>query len=254
MLRRLLLAAASAGEFAAEVAADAPYLWWRANEGSGSALADNSGNGLVGYLTGAAGTDYSRGLPSVISAAGGSIEFMTNSGGGRSSSSFSAATFSHDATFMVVVRINNSAAAGTIIGMCDGDNPTGTTGSRDRVLAIDPAGKLRAGVWSGAVSVITSPSPINDGATHVIHFTMGSNASEGCEMYIDGASVGSMPVLSTDTSGIRFLYIGTLNMSGWAGFGSGAATALGRYQDIAVFPSRLSAARIAAHAQAAGVM
>ncbi|MGB3393259.1 MAG: LamG-like jellyroll fold domain-containing protein [Stenotrophomonas sp.] len=254
MLRRLMMARARTADFAAEVAADNPYLWWRADESIGAALADSSGYSRGGSVSGTAGTDYTRGSP-IIAGDGGSIGILSSSAGGRSNSKdFGAAAFAANTTFMVAVKINNSAAAGTILGLCDGVSPTGTTGSRDRIIALDTAGRLRAAVWSGAISVITSPQPINDGQTHLLHFAIGATAAEGAELYVDGVSVGTMSAISVDTSGSRYLYLGILNLSGWgSGFAAGAATALGRYQDVAVFSTRLSPTRIAAHAAAAGL-
>lgn len=256
MLRRLMIAGVSAGGFAAEVAADHPYVWWRINEASGAGLVDSSGNSRAGSIDGISGTDYVRGMPSIIAGAGGSVDIKTTSCGARSNNDvFSAATFAANTTFMVAVRINSGAAAGTILGLCDGNDPTGVTGSRDRIIALDNTGRVRAAVWSGAISVITSTATINDGAAHLLHFALGANATDGAELYIDGVSAGTMPAVSVDTGGVRYLYLGILNLSGWgAGFAPGAATALGRYQDVAVFPTRLSPARIAAHAVAAGVL
>lgn len=256
MLRRMMMARPRTGSFSAEVAADNPYLWWRADEPAGAVLGDSSGYSRGGSVSGTVGTDYARGLPPIIAGDGGSIDILAASAGARSNSNvLSAAAFAANKTFMVAAKINNSAAAGTILGLCDGVNPTGTTGSRDRIIALDTAGRVRAAVWSGAISVITSPQPINDGQTHLLHFAIGATAAEGAELYVDGVSAGTMSAISVDTSGSRYLYLGILNLSGWgSGFAVGAATALGRYQDVAVFSTRLSPTRIAAHAAAAGLL
>ncbi|WP_369913862.1 LamG-like jellyroll fold domain-containing protein [Xanthomonas sp. NCPPB 3005] len=238
--------------FADAVTTDAPYLWWRLGEASGVTVADSSGNGRGGTVSGTSGTSYDRGVAGLVGDSNLATRLKQNSGALQSAAAISASLLATSKTLALAVRIDSGAGAGTILGLNDGISPTGTSGSRDRVLYVNTAGKLVAGIYSAAVRTIVSTASINDGQKHLIHLAMGANNTEGSELYIDGVSVGTIPYVSNDTSGTRYLYGGSLNLSGWPNGAAAAATAFGTYDEVLIFPTRLTAARILAQAQAGG--
>lgn len=241
----------SAPTFYDEVLADGPYIWWRLGESSGTAMADSSGNGQAGTLNGTASTDYDLSEPGLVGDSNTAIELKSSSGFIRSNVSYNALTLAANATFAIAVKINSGAAGGTIFGLHDDSNPTGTTGSRDRLLYVDTSGALVAGIYSAAVRTIVHAG-INDGQKHLIHLACGADNTEGSELYVDGVSVGTIPYISNDTASNRYVYAGRLNLSAWPSGAAGAATALGIYDELQVYTKRLSAARILAQAQAGG--
>lgn len=246
------LLATGQSDFAAVVASDSPYLWWRLGEASGNTIADASGNSRGGSLAGTAGTSYDRGVAGLVGDSNLATRLKQSTGYMQSSTAYSASLMATSKTFAIAVRIDSGAAGGTIIGLHDGGAPSGTSGSRDRMLYVNTSGKLVAGIYSAAIRTIASAANINDGQRHLLHLAMGADNTEGSELYIDGVSVGSMPYVSNDTSGSRYLYAGLLNLSGWPNGAAAAATAFGTYDEILIFPARLSAARILAHARAGG--
>lgn len=235
--------------FESEVLADSPWLYWRLGEAAPGPVLDSSGNGRTGVTGGSGVITY--GVPGLVGDANTAYQITSSTNFLFSSTSFVAPVANF--TLACAVKIDPGAPAGHILGFYQNSNPSPSSGSRDRFLYVNSSGQLVAGVWTGDRSIIVSPNPITDGQRHVIHFACGANAAAGSELYIDGVSVGTMPVISTDTSngGVRYLIAGRNNLAGWPG--GADASMLGVIDEVAYFHSRLSSARILAHAQAAGL-
>jgi len=231
--------------YESEVLADSPYLYWRLGELTSGPVHDRTANNRGGIVAGAAPT---FGVPGLVGDENTAYRITASSTYLRSVSNFNAPVA--DFTIACAVKVDAGAPAGHILGFYDNVNPTVVGGARDRFLYVNTSGHLVAGVWSGTAYTIISPAPINDGQRRLIHFASGANAAEGSELYIDGVSVGTMPVISMDTSGTRYLIAGLNNVSGWPGGAN--ASMLGVIDEVAYFHSRLSAARILAHAEAGG--
>lgn len=234
-----------AGNFADEVAADSPFIWYRLGETSGTAIADSSGSSRNATLFGSAGTGYDLGEPSLVNDANGAIELKANTAYVRSNSTYTASLT--NVTLMVAIKINSGAGAGYIAGWHSLTDPTGTGGSRDKLLYINSSGQVAAYVFNGSQRIITSPAAVNDGVRRLVHFAMGTTDSK---LFIDGVEVASMSFVSA-ASYVAYLYAGMNNVSGLAG-GANAGMR-GVIDEVAWFPSRLSDARILKHAQEAGL-
>lgn len=232
------------------ISADSPYLWWRLGEASGTAAADASGNSRPGTYNGTATTDYDLGETGLVGDANNAIEIKTAIGYVRSNSQFAIGDSGAAATLVVAIKINNGAGAGGIMTKYSGTNPGNSGGSRDPWLYVDSSGYLRVGFWTGATTTITSSMQVNDGVARLIHVRIGTNGTEGVELYVNGALDGSVAAAPASTFN-GYISIGRNNGTGWPGT-SGAAAALGIYDEVVVFNSRLSPTRILAHAEAAG--
>lgn len=231
------------------ISADSPYLWWRLGESSGTAAADTSGNSRPGTYNGTAGTSYDLGEPSLVGDANTAIEIKANTGWVRSNAQHAVGNSGAGATLAIAIRINSGSGAGAILVKHETGTPTTSSGARDPWLYLDTAGRLRVGFWTGATTTITSSMTVNDGVARLIHVRIGANGTEGVQLYVNGTqdgTVGSSPIQTFN----GYITAGTNNVSAWP---SGAnASARGFLDEVVVFNTRLSPARILAHAEAAG--
>lgn len=252
MLRRAMMATAGGGAitFAQAIAADSPYLWWRLGEGSGTTAADASGNARTGSYNGTAGSAYDLGEPGLVGDANTAVEIKTGAGWVMSANPHPVGNQGVGATLVIAIKINSGASAGAILTKHTTPSPIIGSGNREPWLYMASDGKLRAAVWSGVMSIITSSMAVNDGVARLIHVRIGANDTEGVELYVNGSldgSVSAAPALTYN----GYITDGRNNVSGWT---AGAdAAALGIHDEVVVFNSRISAARILAHAQAAGL-
>lgn len=251
MLRRVMMAGSTgpAATFASAIAADFPYLWWRLGETSGTVAADTSGNSRTGTYNGTAGSAYDLSEPGLVGDTNTAVEIKSNAGWVMSVGVHPIANSGNGATLAIAIKINSAATSGAILTKHSIAPPTSASGSRDPWLYMASDGKLRVGIWSGAMSIITSSMAVNDGVARLIHVRIGANGTEGVELYVNGVLDGFVGASPTQTFN-GYITAGRNNVSGWTG-GADAA-ALGILDEVVVFNSRLSAARILAHAQAGG--
>ena len=164
------------------------------------------------------------------------------------STSGSFATATPLATYSVEAWVKTTDSTG---GMIAGDGLWQTNDSQieDRVLYFDTHGDLRFGAYNngptnaGLKSTITSPTAYNDGAWHHVVGTIGAT---GAALYVDGAQVASDATM-VDTS----VYYGNWRVGGDALTGWPSAPAngylAGSIADVAIYPTALPAAAVAAH-------
>lgn len=232
------------------ISADSPYLWWRLGEVSGTAAADASGNSRPGTYNGTAGVDYDLGEPSLVGDANAAIEIKTNNGWVRSNAQHDIANSGSGATLAVAIRINSGALAGAILTKHAGASPPSASGLREPWLYLGSDGKLRAAIWAGSAQIITSSMVVNDGVARLIHMRIGANGAEGVELYVNGVLDGAVSAAPSLTySG--YITAGRNHITSTWPSGADAA-ALGIYDEVVVFNSRLSPTRILAHAEAGG--
>lgn len=112
----------------------------------------------------------------------------------------------------------------------------------DRHLYMTNAGKLIVGNHSGVVQTLTSPASYNDGAWH---HAVASNGADGTRLYVDGQLVASGPY-SGGEAFTGYWRIGGDNLDGWPTPPSSTSFA-GSIDDVAVYPSALSAAQVQQH-------
>lgn len=232
--------------FADEVVADSPLCWYRMAILSGTSI-PNEGSG--GGSLRLAGSGYTRGQPSIVSEDGDYAVDFSGTAYGVTDRSFGLAVA--NVTLMAVFRVNSGVTSGTVVTPHSSASPDSPSGSRDRAMFVNSSGKLVCPIWTGAITPLVSPNNINDGQPHIAHLTCGADAAAGSTLYIDGVAVASVAAISIDSAGARYIQVGRSNYSGWPG--GALATLAGRIDEVAWFNSRLSAARIQAHAQAAGL-
>jgi hypothetical protein len=242
------------------VLADSPTFFWPLNETSGTVANDASPNGNNGIYE--SGT--TQGVPGPINDGTNTPTSDTATAfDGQSGNVVSATQSTGPQTFSIEAWFKTTTdTGGKIIGF--GDQQTGGNSSNnnanpgsssyDRHIYMMNDGQIVFGVWTGQTDTIESPDVYNDGQWHYVVATL--SPTTGMALYIDGQLVGTN---STTTAQAYNGYwrVGGDNLNGWNldpwGSNSQGTTQPATYWfnggigDVAVYPTALSAAQIAAH-------
>ena len=132
---------------------------------------------------------------------------------------------------------STSSNGGKIIGF--GDKNDRTSSNYDRHVNLLRNGKVTFGVYPGAERVVTSDKAYNDGAWHHVAASLGK---DGMALYVDGKLVGSR----TDTTSAQ-VYSGYWRIGGDSGWSNGGTFLAGTIDEVAVYPTALSAGQVANH-------
>ena len=130
---------------------------------------------------------------------------------------------------------------GKILGLENARTGWGTT--YDRQIYMTSNGRIAYGILAGgSQQVITSTTQYNDDTYHHVVATQGV---EGMALYVDGALIGTNPTVAPDAAN-GYWRLGGGNLTGWPNAPSSSNLA-GTFDEVAVYPVALSAARVAAH-------
>ena len=135
----------------------------------------------------------------------------------------------------------NTTRGGKLVGY--GDLATGTSNSYDRHIYMQNNGKLTFGVYPGSVATVNSAASYNDNSWHHV---VGTQGTDGIKLYVDGTLVGSDPTVTTAQSYAGYWRIGGDNLGGWPNQPSNTYF-VGSIDDVAIYPSALSASTVALH-------
>ncbi|WP_448625443.1 PKD domain-containing protein [Geodermatophilus sp. URMC 64] len=219
----------AARPYADAVRADGPMGYWTLGERSGNAI-DHGGISDMTLAGGAA-----RGVAGALGAGDADTAFSFNGSATAYAATQTAVAgpqvFSEEAWFQTT-----STAGGRIVGF--GDAKTGFSTNYERHIYMDTAGRVLFGVHPGAARTVASTQRYNDGRWHHVVATLGP---DGMVLYVDGRVVGSR----TDTKAAQ-AYNGYWRVGADGNWG-GAWTFSGRIDEVAVYPSVLSAAQVANH-------
>ena len=206
--------------------ADGPSLYWRLEESGGDTATDTSVNDADGLYSG--GVSYRT-----AGATKGGYGVTVDGSSGLVSSKQSVtgpSVFTEELWFNTT-----STSGGKLMGF--GDAQTGNSSNYDRHIWMDGDGTLHFGTWTGNANIVSSGAGYNDGKWHQVAASIGA---DGMALYVDGARVdangntGSQP------------YNGYWRVGGDTSWGGNPYFA-GSIDEVAVYPTVLSAARIAAH-------
>jgi signal peptidase I len=227
--------------FETAVLADSPYLSWRLQEKSGTTAADSSGHGRSGTIS----NTPSLGQTSPITSEPIDVAFGTGTNGYVTTS----ATSTNSTTFSVEAWVKTtSSAGGRLIGFGDGAAGSASA-STDCQLYLAPNGKVEFGLNDDNPVAIASASAVNNGAWHYVVGTY-SNGT-GARLYVDGtlsaSATGNAYRPTTFTGRWR---AGAEAMSGWPQNPTSNYLS-GTIDEVAVYTTVLSAARVTAHYAAA---
>ena len=225
------------------VLADAPALYWRAAEASGTTATDSSGSSRPGTYY---NTTLGQVSPVVSEPKDRAIAVAaTTRGMVTSTTSYVPPTsgFSVEAWFKTT-----STAGGRILGMGGSSGSTiANNATSDRQLYLSPAGAVVFGVGSSTrVTLASTGAAYNNGAWHHVVATYDGTTMR---LYVDGVAAGSrtggVPNL---TSG--FWRAGAENLSSWPTPPT-SNYFTGTLDELAVYPTALSPTRVSAHYSAA---
>ncbi|MGY1708517.1 PKD domain-containing protein [Geodermatophilus sp. SYSU D00758] len=218
-----------ARSYAQLVARDGAVAHWPLGEASGTVAHDRTGTrdmtlgaGVTRNQAGAITADADR-----ASAFNG-----TSTGfGAPASAQPGPQSFSVEAWFQTT-----STTGGKIVGF--GNARTGTSTKYDRHVYMDTAGRVHFGVYNGAKSTVGTTAAYNDGRWHHV---VGTLSRAGLSLHVDGQLVGTRPEVTSAEQLTGYWRIG--GDTSW----SGSAWFTGRIDEVAVYPTALSAGQVAAH-------
>ncbi len=145
-------------------------------------------------------------------------------------------------TFSVEAWVRTtSTAGGKVLGY--GNKATGASTGFDRNLYVDADGRARFGVYTGSVQSLVSPAAVNDGKWHHLVATL---SSAGMSLYVDGARVAQSTTTTKAQDLTGFWRVGGDTLTGWPAQPSSSFLA-GDIDEVAVYPTALTAAQVSAH-------
>lgn len=225
------------------VLADHPSFLWPLNDSGGTA-ADASGNGFTGI--------YESGTTQGV--AGPFTGTSGTSFDGNTGLVTSANQVVGPQVFSIELWFNTTTNdGGKLVGF--GNNQTGMSSNYDRHIYMMNDGQLVFGVYNNQTVTIETPNVYNDGQWHYVVATY--NSSTGAvALYVDGQLIGTNSTSSAQNySG--YWRVGGDNLNAWNldpwGSNSQGTTQPHSYYfngtiaDVAVYPTALSAAQVAAH-------
>ena len=213
--------------YGAAVASSGPDLYWRLGETGGTTAADATGNNPGAYF----GNGITFGVDGAVPGAGKAAAFDGSvTGLGATRSVDNPTVYSEELWFKTT-----TSSGGKLIGF--GDRNSGTSSNYDRHVYMLASGQLQFGVWTGQASIIGSTSSYNDGAWHHVVATQGS---DGMALYVDGEVVGTNPQTGAQP------YTGYWRVGGDSTWADSPFFA-GAIDEVAVYPSVLSAATVRSH-------
>lgn len=221
--------------YAKAVMTDGASHYWRLGETGGTTTIDTAANDDA-----STGTTVVKGVPGAI--VGDSNAAMTTGGtGGRV---VAPQREQNRNTVSVEAWIRTSSTqGGWIAGFGSSSSLTGTSGNRDRQLFMDNSGRLSFGVSPGQNRTVRSPLAYNNNQWHHVVGTLGG---DGLKLYVDGALVAQNASYTSGRNYTGFWRIGGDSLTGWPNAPTSGNFA-GSIDEVAVYPSVLSAGVIASH-------
>ncbi|WP_460459432.1 Ig-like domain-containing protein [Angustibacter peucedani] len=237
--------ATSAGAYSDSVNADNPSLFWRLGENAGSTIAADSGAAL--------NPGEVKGTTTFGQAGANAGDTAANFDGSTANVVTQTAipgptTYSVEAWFKTT-----TTTGGKIIGFgnnrtaLDFGGNTTQSGAYDRNVYMLNDGRIRFGSYDGGFNVVTSSTAFNDGQWHQV---VGTQGAAGTTLYVDGARLARNG--NPNNQGYDgYWRVGGDNLGAWPDQPS-SNFFTGTIDDVAVYPSALSLARVQAHYTASG--
>ncbi len=218
--------------YSSVVQGDSPQFYWRLGESSGSTAADS-----VGTRTGTLNGSWTWGQTSALPSQTSNTSLHVDGGYVNQSASLSSGTAFSLETWFRTSRTSGGALLSLI-----------TSSGVDRSLYLGSDGKVRFGV--GGSALVTSATALNDGQWHHVVYTHASTGSGKAKLYVDGALVASANSgnIGTATGSWR------AGQAAWSSTWPGSPDQFfrGDLDEIAVYPSTLTATEVADHYTASG--
>jgi PKD repeat protein len=223
--------AAGGGLYSDTVLADSPAHYWRLDEAAGTA----KGYDQAGFDDLTLGTGVTRGTPGALagtSNTGADFDGTSAGTGATPSPVPGPQTFSVEAWFRTT-----TTSGGKIVGF--GSAQTGNSGSYDRHVYMDDAGRVFFGVWLGWGATLQTGESYNDGDWHHVVASVGP---AGLTMHMDGQLVGQRG----DATGAQD-YAGYWRIGGDSAWAGSSPWFDGEIDEVAVYPGPLTNTQVQRH-------
>jgi hypothetical protein len=219
---------AGASAYASAVAADAPAGYWRLGDSAGSStLADTSGQNHPATISG----KVTLGAPGALAGdANTAATFDGSTGFARTGTPLAVGA---DFTLEAWVKPSTPSATGSIVSL--------TSGASSRTLYLNGGQLLGMADLSGSWPSYTIFGPNLDTSWHHVVFSV--QGGTALRLYVDGSSAGAATVAARPTFSATAVIAWT--DATWM------SKFPGSIDEVAVYPTALSAARIATHYSAA---
>lgn len=138
-----------------------------------------------------------------------------------------------------------STSGGKIVGF--GNRRTGLSTTYDRHLYVDSSGLVHFGTYNGKTQTLVTANSYNDGAWH---HAVATQSAAGSSLYLDGRLAADDASFTRAQTFDGYWRIGGDAVSNWPG---GSGTFLrSTIDDVAIYPTALTAATVKAHYEASG--
>ncbi len=185
----------------------------------------------------------SAGLPGALQGAQQGEQSSTAVGFNGTGNGYNPIQYANPTTFSLEAWFRASGTAGGSM-VSFGSAPSGTDVlSRDRHVYLDSGGRVTFGVFPGSVRSVRSSDTYNDGQWHHVVATLGP---AGMYLYVDGAQVGADPAVTTADNFAGYWRWGGISLFGWPNRPS-RDYFIGTLDEVAVYPTQLTANQVARH-------
>ncbi|WP_256714362.1 PKD domain-containing protein [Microbacterium sp. RU33B] len=214
--------------YARTVLANTPSAFWRLDQSKNGIVQDASGNGF------GAGTVAGPTTNSASAVVGGLGSLSFN---GQGQGVAADALIDGPTSYATEAWIRTTTTAGgKIIGF--GNARVGSSNNYDRAVFMLPDGRLRAGVWTGQETTVTTATALNDGEWHHVVAQLGSGV---LQLFVDGVFIGETTLPAPAQAYSGYWRLG--GDSTWAG----AQYFAGGIDEFALYSAPLTAAQIERH-------
>lgn len=215
-------------DYGVAVLADGATTYWPLNDASGT-FVDHAGSNKA-----IPGSGVSRGVPGVVPG-----DTAITLSADPSSRTYARGQEFAPTEMSASVWIKTTSPSGRVLGF--GDTPWMTSGHRDRHIYLGNGGRVYFGMWSAGAKAVSSVGAYNDDQWHhVVATVSGSTAT----LYVDGKRVGQRDDISAPEVYVGQWRLGGDRMSGWPA--AGTTDYAGAVDQVAIFPTALSDAQVAA--------
>jgi signal peptidase I len=204
-----------------------PYLYWKLDEtGTATAAADSSGNGHPGTYNTNGSTTYFTRLTDGALVTDTPDNAVTLNNAASCINTTSTTLINAPATTTVVIWFKAPTTYATGGKLAGFEKPQAgvaapSTGTYDRHLYMDGAGRVWFGVYNGTYVTLESTMALNDGAWHM---AVGSVGATGTRLYIDGVLNASNATNTAAEATTGVWRAGCGNLGGWGGSWTGGNT------------------------------
>jgi concanavalin A-like lectin/glucanase superfamily protein len=230
--------------YANAVLADNPGIYWRYDEVTGLVLADSSG-----HNQNANGRGGAYGVAGALS--GDASKAVTLSGTTSQIWAENRIAPPANSTYSLETWVKTTTGSGGLLFGFGSKKDGYDSLNNDKVVYLTNSGQVVFGVapTPGVPQTVRSTASVNDGAWHHVVATQGP---DGMNLYVDGVSVGSNNVTTSQSGVTGFWHVGgDLIQYSWPDFPFSKYLA-GSFDETAIYSKVLPAATVASHYSLSG--